>query len=123
LKIGHFLTLNKLDLRKIFGDRIYDQKIDKHEFELLSFRDFSDFSKIFFKLSEKHIAALSIMLSDHFIGDSFNFNFLEEIFVMMGLAEKKADIDNRSIRILQRLNTYLRQKEQTAADALKDISF
>ncbi len=36
-------------------------------------------------LEEKHVQAISIMMSDHFIGDSFNFKLVEEIFSQMGL--------------------------------------
>ena len=59
---------------------LYDETVDGREFELISIREFSDLVKEYFKLEEKHIQAISIMLSDHFIGDAFDFKFFEEIF-------------------------------------------
>jgi hypothetical protein len=51
------------------------------------------------------------MLSDHFIGEAFDFKFLEEIFRQMGLVKDKINLDNKSIRILNRLRTYLNEKQ------------
>lgn len=59
---------------------LYDERIDGKEFELIRVREFSGVVKEFFKLEDMHIQAISVMLSDHFIGDSFDFKFFEEIF-------------------------------------------
>jgi len=50
------------------------------EFELIPMREFSDIAQYIFGLTEKQIQSISILLSDHFIADAFNFNFFEEIF-------------------------------------------
>jgi hypothetical protein len=96
---------------------LYDETIDGKEFELINLREFSDFSKIYFNLEERHIQALSVMLSDHFIGEAFDFKFLEEIFRQMGLVKEKINLDNKSVRILNRLRTYLMEK-QTSLEKL-----
>ncbi len=50
-------------------------------------------------------------MSDHFIGESFDFNFLEEIFKQMGVVQKtKVTLDNKSVRIVNRLGKYLVEK-------------
>ena len=67
-------------------------------------REFSDIAQYVFGLNEKHIQAISILLSDHFIGDSFDFNFFEEIFKQMGVIQKDRNLDNKSVRILNRLS-------------------
>lgn len=58
-------------------------------------------------LEEKHVQAISIMMADHFMGDSFNFKFFEEIFKQMGFQQKHEetikDLDNKSKRVLNRL--------------------
>ncbi len=46
------------------------------------------------------------MLSDHFIGDSFDFKFFEEIFKQMGIQKNVAKLDNKSIRIINRIKQY-----------------
>lgn len=56
-------------------------------------------------------------MSDHFIGDSFNFKFIEEIFIQMGLsfgAKKLQTIDNKSKRILNRLGEYVKDKAKAS---------
>lgn len=67
-------------------------------------------------LTEKHIQAISILLSDHFIGEAFNFKFLVEIFVAMGLIKEISPIDNKTIRILNRIKKYMEDNH------IKDIS-
>jgi len=58
-------------------------------------------------LEDKHIQAISILiLSDHFIGEAFDFKFLVEIFVQMGLIKDKK-VDNKTIRVLNRLKDYM----------------
>lgn len=57
-------------------------------------------------LEEKHIQAISIMLSDHFIGDAFDFKFLEAILKQMGIIKEDISLDNKSIRIINRLREY-----------------
>lgn len=51
------------------------------------------------------------MMSDHFIGDSFNFKLIEEVFKMMGFTygmdPKGEQLDNKTRRILNRLSEYL----------------
>jgi hypothetical protein len=80
LLIAHYLALNKLTLRELFMEQLYDEKVSDKEFELLAIRSFSDISKTYLKLEEKHVQAISILMSDHFIGESFDFTFFEEIF-------------------------------------------
>ena len=47
-------------------------------------------------------------MSDHFIGESFDFNYFEEIFKQMGIIKKEiTKLDNKSIRIINRLKKYL----------------
>jgi hypothetical protein len=58
-------------------------------------------------LEDKHIQAISIMLSDHFIGDAFDFKFFEEIFKHMGIVQDEIQLDNKSVRILNRLKEHL----------------
>lgn len=43
LKIAFFLTQNGKTLREIFAEFLYDEKIDKQEFELLNFKKFQEF--------------------------------------------------------------------------------
>lgn len=57
----------------MFQDYIFDDSIDDKEFELLAIREFSDIVKETMNLEDKHVQAISIMLADHFMGDSFNF--------------------------------------------------
>jgi hypothetical protein len=92
-----------LDIRDAFIDFLYDESIDNKEFELISIREFSDIAKTVFKLEEKHVQAISVMLSDHFIGEAFDFKFFEEIFISMGISKKKPNLDNKAIRIFNRL--------------------
>lgn len=49
------------------------------------------------------------MLSDHFIGEAFDFKFLREIFKHLGLAKKESKVDNKSVRVLRRLGAYMRE--------------
>jgi hypothetical protein len=92
------LTLNDKSLRGIniivikyffalefFAEKIFDEKMDGLEYETIPLRDFTEVSLKIFKLEEKHIQAISVLLSDHFIGESFDFNFFEEIFRQMGV--------------------------------------
>lgn len=58
-------------------------------------------------LDDKNVQAISIMMSDHFIGESFDFKFLCEIFVELGMLKQKSTLDNKSNRILNRLKEYL----------------
>jgi hypothetical protein len=59
-------------------------------------------------MPEEQIQAICILLSDHFIGDSFDFNFFEEIFKQMGLVKNsKVRLDNKSTRIMSRLGKYM----------------
>ena len=69
-----------MDVREPFKYNLYDEKISGKEFELITLKSFADICKAYFKLSEKHIKAISILLSDHFIGEAFDFNFFIEIF-------------------------------------------
>jgi len=85
LKIAHFLTLYQSSLRKILRPLIYDDKFDGHEFELVQFQAFSEFAEIIFKIDKKEVRAISVMLSDRFIGDCFDFRIFEEILQQMGL--------------------------------------
>ena len=94
-------------MRDVFSEYIYDENIDGREFELLAIRVFSDIARNEFELQDKHIQAISILLSDHFIGESFDYNFFEEIFCQMGVLKKETKLDNKSLRILNRLNKYL----------------
>ena len=74
-------------MRDAFAELLYDETIDNKEFELISIRDFGELVKSqAFNLDEKHVQAISVMLSDHYIGDAFDFKFLEEIFKHFGLA-------------------------------------
>ena len=50
------------------------------------------------------------MLSDHFIGDAFDFKFFEEIFKQMGIVKDEISLDNKSVRIINRLREYLNAK-------------
>lgn len=63
------------------------------------------------------------MLSDHFIGESFDFNFFEEIFKQMGIIKKETNLDNKSVRIVNRLGKYLVDKQIYEVEKLigKDI--
>lgn len=88
-------------------DIIFDETIDGKEFELISIREFGELVKATMGLTDKHIQAISIMLSDHFIGEAFNFKFLVEIFVHMGLVKDQSKLDNKSIRILNRIRAYM----------------
>jgi hypothetical protein len=97
----------------MFGDFLYDETIEetedkKKEFEMISIREFSQIVKSHMSLQDKHVQAISIMLSDHFIGDAFNFKFFEEIFKQMGIIQNEIALDNKSIRILNRLREYLK---------------
>ncbi len=58
-------------------------------------------------LQDNHIQAISIMMSDHFIGEAFDFKFLTEIFIQMGLIKEKNKLDNKSIRVMNRLKEYM----------------
>lgn len=58
-------------------------------------------------LTDSHVQALSIMLAEHFIGEAFNFGFLEEIFIQMGLIKKQSALDNKSLRIMNRLKEHM----------------
>ena len=69
-----------MSLRECFEDYLFDETIDGNEFELLPIREFGKLVQEEMGLEEKHVQAISILLSDHFIGDSFNFKFFEEIF-------------------------------------------
>jgi len=71
------------------------------------------YSRNSLSLEEKHTQAISVMLSDHFIGDSFDFKFLEEIFKQMGISKNQMVMDNKSIRIFNRLKNYLQEKHTT----------
>ena len=52
--------------------------------------------------------AITVLMSDHFIGESFDFNYFEEIFKQMGIIKKEPiNLDNKSIRIINRLRKYL----------------
>ncbi|CDW84015.1 UNKNOWN [Stylonychia lemnae] len=121
LKIAFYLQKNGLSLRNVFQDYVFDDSIDDKEFELIAIREFSDLVKTTMSLEEKHVQAISIMLADHFIGDSFNFQFFEEIFKQMGFVakeEKLQALDNKSKRILNRLSGTLKAKNNTS---LKDL--
>lgn len=91
----------------MFRDYIYDENIDGKEFELLSIKVFSDVARDAFELQQKHIQAISILMSDHFIGESFDYNFFEEIFLQMGIIKRVTKLDNKSLRVLNRLNKYM----------------
>ena len=90
---------------------LYDYKVDGKEFELISFREFSDQAMKLFNLEHKYVQAISVMLSDHFIADSFDFKFFEEIFKEMGLCKHTLKLDNKSIRILNRINEYIQNNK------------
>lgn len=107
LKVAHYLALKECSLRDVFKDYIYDEMIDGQEFELVAIRVFSDIAKNEMDLQNKHIQAISILLSDHFIGESFDYNFFEEIFHQMGVIQKASKLDNKSLRIFNRLKKYL----------------
>ena len=57
---------------------MYDEIIDGYEFELMTARVFSEVARDKCGLSEKSIRALSILMSKNSIGESFDFNYLEE---------------------------------------------
>lgn len=57
-------------------------------------------------LEDKHIQAISILMSDHFIGEAFDFKFLVEIFIQMGLIKDKR-VDNKTVRVINRLKDYM----------------
>jgi hypothetical protein len=78
---------------------------------MISIREFSQIVKGLMGLEDKHIQAISIMLSDHFIGDAFDFKFFEEIFKQMGIVKDEISLDNKSIRILNRLREYLSKRD------------
>jgi hypothetical protein len=87
---------------------MYDEVIEGKEFELLPLKIFTDIALGEFELLEKHVKAITILMSDHFIGESFDFNYFEEIFKQMGIIKKETTtINNKSIRIINRLKKYL----------------
>lgn len=49
------------------------------------------------------------MMSDHYIGESFDFLFLQEIFIQMGMFKNKTLLDSKSIRVLNRLKAYIEE--------------
>lgn len=73
LKIAFYLSKQALTLREVFQEYLFDDEIDGKEFELLEIREFSEIVQTQMDLEEKHVQAISIMLADHFMGDSFNF--------------------------------------------------
>lgn len=68
----------------MFYGYVYDEIVDGFEFELMTARVFSEIARDKCGLSEKSIKAISVLMSEHFIGESFDFNFFEEIFKQMG---------------------------------------
>lgn len=84
-KIAHFLNLNDIDIRGVFEMLLYDEVVDGYELELLSFRQFKDFSMTLFGLDSQEIKALSIFIADYFVGESLDFKLLELIFTKMGI--------------------------------------
>ncbi len=48
-------------------------------------------------------------MSDHFIGDAIDFRYFEEIFIEMGLDSMISKMDNKSIRIMNRLIAKIKQ--------------
>eukprot|EP00347_Sterkiella_histriomuscorum_P004826 403358941 len=111
LKIGFYLNKNGYDIRDIFADIIFDESIDGKEFELISIRDFGELVKPMMGLNDKHVQSISILLSDHFIGEAFNFKFLVEIFIQMGLIKDESKLDNKTVRILNRIRAYQDQNK------------
>jgi hypothetical protein len=60
-------------------------------------------------------------LSDHFIGDCFDFNFFEEIFKQMGVIKKvNTALDNKSVRIIGRLSRYCNDNNTTLEELFKN---
>ncbi len=116
LKIAHFLLLHKMTLREVFRGVIYDVKMNDKEFEMISLRHFSDFGQVVFKLAEREVQALSVLISDHFIEDSFVFTFFEDIILQLMSAKRVTTLSNRSVRILIRLNEHLQKKEIAVED-------
>lgn len=127
LKIAYYLSKNSLTLREVFEALLFDDFIDGKEFELLEIREFSEVAQTLMNLEEKHVQAISIMMAEHFMGDSFNFKFLEEIFKQMGFKVKEqetvAELDNKSMRILKRLSEFMTSKDEERVDKFleKDI--
>ena len=80
LKIAHYLQLNECTLRDVFKEYMYDEIIDGKEFELLPINIFTDITLGEFELEEKNVKAISVLISDHCIGESFDFNYFEVIF-------------------------------------------
>ena len=66
-------------------DVIYDENIDGKAFELVNIRDFSSLAEYVFGLHKTHLKALSIFMSDHYIGDSFDLRYIEEVFRQMNV--------------------------------------
>ncbi|CDW80728.1 UNKNOWN [Stylonychia lemnae] len=107
LKMAYYLKKNNVELRDIFIDMLYDDTIDGKEFELIPIREFSEFARKTMELEDSHVQAISIMMSDHFIGESLDFKFLYEIFVELGILKPKVTLNNKSIRVLNRIKDYL----------------
>ena len=119
LKIAHYLQLNDCTLRDVFKEYMYDEIIDGKEFELLPIKIFTDIALGEFELHERNVKAISILMSDHFIGESFDFNYFEEIFKQMGIIKKEpTTLDNKSIRIINRLKKYLTMNKITDLEKL-----
>ena len=64
---------------------------------------------------------MSILLSEHFIGESFDFNYFEEIFKQMGIVKRESQLTNRTLRIFLRLKNHLDQQSIDYEKNLKEI--
>lgn len=55
LKIAYYMSKNKIDLRYILQDILFDQSIDGKEFELIPIREFGEVARTIMGLEDKHI--------------------------------------------------------------------
>jgi hypothetical protein len=51
--------MNDLDIRGVFEPLLYDEVVDGYELELLSFRQFKDFSSALFGINTEEMKAIS----------------------------------------------------------------
>lgn len=91
---------------------------------MISIREFSEVAKTIMGLEDGHIQAISIMMSEHFIGEAFDFKFLTEIFIQMGLIKEKIKLDNKSIRVMNRVKEYMTKHQiLTLSKLLEGVTF
>lgn len=103
--------MNDLDIRGVFEPLLYDEVVDEYELELLSFRQFKDFSSALFGVNPEEMKAISAFVQDYFIGESLDFKLLELIFTKMGIVDPKKDLsDPKAKRIVSRINMKLNKK-------------